>query len=422
MRWLLSLFMLFEIAFPLSLEELLQSAVEKNPQLLSKRYAVEASRWNLKADRQLYMPEILFNYKLTYQSEKQSFQLPAFGAFPPARFESSKQSYKSLQAGIRQLLFDGGGRSAKVELSRSLLFISEKDYEESLLELKLEVINAYLDLLSAQELLEVSKKRVEALQSELYQREAFFKEGLVAITDVLQARVRLAQAQRELREAEGNYRIALSNLSRLTGIEEEKLKDLKKIQVEPKVESLEELILKALQKRPILKLYAQRIRLSEVQRKAELSNMYPKAFVEALYNYSDQNPVVSPKGFFTLSGGISWSFQGLSSYYKALSHVEEEKKAREELKDLQDKLRLAIKKAYENYLTAKDNLKVAEENLRFAEEYYRLSKEQYKNQIISGTDLLQAEAELTQARKARIIAYYELLKAYYRLLRERGEL
>jgi len=239
---------------------------------------------------------------------------------------------------------------------------------------------------------------------------------------VLQAKVKLAEVERDLRQAEGNYRIALANLSRLTGIEEERLKELEPIKSQVEVPNLKELIDKAMVQRPALRLAKESMEVARLKRRLELSAFYPKAFLEALYNYSDQNPNIYPKGFFTLSAGVSLSFNALSSYYRALSYVEEEKKSKEELKDLAEKIALGIKSAYERLLTARDNLRVAEENLRLAEEFYRLSLEQYRNQIISGTDLLGAEASLTQARKAKVIAYYDLLKAYFELLREAGEL
>ncbi|MFN3947872.1 MAG: TolC family protein, partial [Aquificaceae bacterium] len=310
----------------------------------------------------------------------------------------------------------------RVNIDKGLVKISEEDLQETVLDTKLEVIRAYLSVLSALELLEVVKKQKEAISEDLTRRQAFYKEGLVAITDVLQARVKLAEVERDLRQAEGNYRIALANLSRLTGIEEEKLQSLRPLDTKVETPELETLLQRALEKRPVLKIARERIKIQREQRQIELSNFYPKVFVEAFYNYSDQNAQISPKGFFTVSGGISFSFQSLSSYYRALSYAEEEKKAREDMRNLEEGILLNVKSAYERLLTAGDNLRVVEESLRLAEEFYRLSLEQYKNQIISGTDLIQAEASLTQARKARVIAYYELLKSYYEFLREVGDL
>lgn len=419
MRILIIILLAFTYTFPITLDELIKKALEGNPQVLAKKYELNSAKLRLKGDENLYFPEFIIGYKYSWQSDAQSISIPS----PiPMEIRSSKKNYQALQAGIRQILYDGGLRDGTISLSKSLLYIAEREYEEVMLDVKLEVIRAYLSVLSSLELIEVIEKQREAIQSDLRQREAFYREGLVAITDVLQARVKLAEVERDLRKAQGDYRIALANLSRITGIEEKDLTSLEPVNLKVELPTLEELIEKAISKRPIIKMARERLKISKEQRTMELSSFHPKVFLEAFYNYSDQNTNLRPKGFFTISGGISVNFQSLAPYYRALSYGEEEKKAKEELKDTVEKITLGVKASYEKVMTARDNLKVAEEALRLAEEFYRLSLAQYRNQIISGTDLLQAEASLTQARKAKVLAYYELLGAYFELLREVGEL
>ncbi|MFN7064943.1 MAG: TolC family protein [Aquificaceae bacterium] len=420
--WLLILLSFYSLSFSLELEELWKYALEKNPLLSSKKHALESAKWQLKAKEQAYFPELIGAYRLSWQSERQSIHLPAFDAFPPVKMEGSKDKYQSFQVGLRQVLYDGGFRKSMVDISKSLLRVSQEDYKEALFDVKLEVAKAYLSVLSSLDQLEVVRKQKHAVEEDLRQRSAFYKEGLVAITEVLQVRVRLAEVERNLRQAEGNYRIVLANLSKLTGLEEEELKHVKPIAIEVSELNLKELTDKAISQRPAIKIAKERLRIEERKRGLELSSYYPKVFVEGFYNYSDQNPNLVSRGFFILSLGLSLNFQSLSGYYKALAQREEEKRAREELRELINSISLSVKTAYERLLTARDNLRVAEEALRFAEEFYRLSLEQYRNQIISGTELIQAEASLTQARKAKVIAYYELIKAYFELLREVGEL
>ncbi|MCX8164264.1 MAG: TolC family protein [Aquificaceae bacterium] len=422
MRLILFLLLGFYVSFSMSLEELIRFSEEKNPKLAAKRYKIQSARLNLKAERQLYFPEVFSLYKFSWHSERQSITIPPFGGLPAFEVSSSKRSHQSYQMGIRQTLYDGGLRSSRVSIGEGEVHISEKDYEETRLEVKLELMRAYLSALSAKELLEVAKKQKEAVEADLRQREAFFREGLVAVTDVLQARVKLAEVERDLRKAEGDYAVALADLSRLTGLEEESLKNLTPPKLDLKGYSLDQLLATTLEKRPIIKAFEERLKMKAFQKRAELSQFYPKVFFEALYNYSDQNPSLSPKGFFSFGAGISLNFQFLGPYYKTLSLEEESKSLKEEFKDVKEMLILKVKTAYERLKTAEDNLKVADEALKFAEEFYRLSLEQYRNQLISGADLLQAEASLTQARKARVITYYDLLRAYFELMREVGEL
>ncbi|MCS7284252.1 MAG: TolC family protein [Hydrogenobacter thermophilus] len=418
---LIVFFLTFSFAFSLTMEEAIRSAIEKNPEIRSQRHAVSSAFYSYRADTNLYLPNFFASASFSRLSQKQSLHIPPFGPFPPLSVESAKQNYRAFSIGLREVLYDGGAREGRVNISSSEVRLQQDLYGEKLEDIKLQVIKAYLDVLSSQEIVDVYRKQLEAIDSQYRRAEAFYKEGLVAITDVLQAKVRLAEVQRDLRKAEGDYSVALANLSKLTGIPQEKLKDLQLPQIaDYQVPDLESLYLKALERRLILRAYSERVYQAKKLQDIERSKYLPKVFAQAEYTYSDQNPVISPKGVYTLSLGLSLEFQTLEPYYRVLSRLEEEKRARWELENLKEAIKLEIKKAYEDVLTAKDNLRVAEDALRYAEEFYKLSQEQYKNQIISSTDLLLAEASLTQARKNKVLSYYEYLKAYYELMRAVG--
>ncbi|SNZ12977.1 TolC family protein [Hydrogenobacter hydrogenophilus] len=422
MRLALLLFS-FSLGFCLTLEDAIKSAQESNPELKAQEHAIKSAFYNLKGDTSLYLPEVFLNFSFNRLSSKQKLNIPAFDGFPPLAVDSAKISYKNFSAGLREVLYDGGAREGRIGVSSSEVRLQGALYEEKIQDIKLRVIKAYLDVLSARDIVEIYSKQLEAIRAQYERAKAFYKEGLVAITDVLQAQVRLAEVQRDLRQAEGNYSIALANLSKLTGIKEDSLKDLEPLKsVSYTPESFQKLYQMALENRPILRVYSERVvqarRLTEIER----SKYLPKVFVQAQYTYSDQNPIISPKGVYALSVGLNVDFQSTEPYYRVLSKVEDELRAKWELENAKENLRLEVKQTYENLLTARDNMKVAEDSLKYAEEFYKLSEEQYKNQIISSTDLLLAEASLTQARKNKVISYYEYLKAYYELMRAVGGL
>ncbi|WP_448587876.1 TolC family protein [Thermocrinis sp.] len=416
-KFLFFLYVILESAWGISLSFVLEKAVKNNPELEALRKELQSAKASLSAERQLYLPEVFANYKLIYNFEKQKLNIPAFGGL---EFESSKQNYNLFQIGLRYTLFDGGARASLVDTSSSNLRIKNFLYEEKLKSIELEVISAYLDTLSAKALLETIKKQKEAVELQLRTAQAFYEKGLVAITDVLQARVRLAEVERDLRKAEGNYRLSLANLSRLSGLPEEELKELEEPKAELDLRPLE-YYLQSAKKRNILKAQRETVEVFKAQRKLAKSQFYPKVFLEASYTYTDQNPNVRPKGIPNVSAGVSLSFQGIRPYYQGLSSAFLELKAQKEYEDTLEKVSLEVKRAYEEVLTSMDNLKVSEEALTFAERFFELSKRQYANQLISQRELLEAEASLTKARMDRIVSYYQLLKSYYRLMLVSGE-
>ncbi len=397
-------------SFGKSLDYVLEKAIERNQELEALRQEILSTNASLNAQKQLYLPEFFINYRLSYSSQEQSLSVP-FGL----EVKSSKQSYSLFQGGIRYVLFDGGTRAGIVESSALELKVKQLLYEEKLGSLRLEVIHAYLDTLSAKTVLETIRKQREVVELQLNTAQAFYEKGLVAITDVLQARVRLAEVERELRKAEGNYRLALANLSRISGLPEEELTDLEEPKSNVELKPLDYYLL-YVRDRNILKAQRERIDIFKAEKKLARSGFFPKLFFEASYTYTDQNPAIRPKGIFSFSAGLNLSFQGIKPYYQEMSAGYMELKAQREYEDLLQKVVLEVKKAYEDLLTSKDNLRVSEEALAFAEKFFELSKEQYLNQLISQRELLEAEASLTKARVDKIVSYYQLLKAYYNLL------
>ncbi len=420
MRIAFLLLALLSFSFGLDLRSALELARKNNKEIRAQRFAVSSALRSLQADKNLYLPEFFLNYRYSYQTERQSMSIPPNPFFPQGfNLSSSERDYQSLDAGLRYTLYDGGFRSSKIKISELNLGIQEELLKEKEQDILLEVINAYLDAMSTKSLVEVLKEQERVVSFAKRRAEEFYKEGLVAITDVLQAQVRLSEVRRDLRHAEGNYRTALSRLSQLIGAPVDHVEE---VQSEVREDTLEAYTESALKNRAVLEVYRKRISQAQELQRLSTSSLLPKLLLQAQYLYLDQNPAVSPKGYGIFSVGFGWSLQGLQDYYKRLEAVEEERKAKAEYEDAVDKVVLAVKSAYEDLKTAEDNLKVAREGLEYAQKFYELVQEQYANQIVGMLELLDAQASLTRAKKNLSLSYYGYLKAYSRLLRETGGL
>ncbi|MDW8236932.1 MAG: TolC family protein [Aquificaceae bacterium] len=415
MRLIFALLLFFGFIRAMTLEEAISLALSKSKTLEGARLEVEASKLELSAQRQAFLPTFFLSYRGALQAKAQELELGFLGL---ENLKSSKQTVQSLQLGLRAQLFDGGLRASLVDISRHSLSQSKLKEIEKEQSIKLEAGLAFIDALKNKELVEIQKKQLENVSAILTQREAFFKAGLITLSEVLQARVRLAEVLRELQRAESQLKLSLQNLQRLTGQEVKSLSPPGDI---PQVKPLEEFLKKA-EQRASLKILREQARLLSAQRQAELSAIYPQVNLDAIYIYSDQNLAIKPRGNFQLGLSVDFSIRGLESLRRASAIFEREKAILASLEEERELIRLAILQSYEEYLISMQNLNVARENLKYAEELFRLSKKQYENQIITGLELLDAEASLTQARKAEAIAKYDVFRALLTLKRNSGEL
>jgi outer membrane protein TolC len=413
-------FLMFCVSFAngLTLDEAVEKALQNNKELSSYRQQVETARFGLQADKNLYFPTFYASISNKIYNQTPMTVIPNF----PVSFKQSNKNYISYNVGFNQPIYTGGFTQAKVDISKHNLKANEYLYKEKEANIKAQVIKAYIDVFITSSLIDIYKKELQAVESIYNQAEGFFKEGLITKVDVLQSKVRLAEVRRNLQEAQGSYKIALSKLSQLIGeeIKDENFQPVK-IQIQD-LPDLNTLVETAYKNRKILKFYEESVKQAEKSSEIEKSGFLPKVFIQGDYIYTNQNPYLDPKGNIVLTIGTSVEFQGIVPYYKMLQAKSNVQKIRYDLQDTKEKIKLEIKTAYENYLTAKENYRLALENLDYAKEYFETLKEQYANQLATSTDLLNAESSLTRSLESKEINYYNLLKSYIDIKMSVGEM
>lgn len=401
----------------ITLQEAVNKALENNKEILSYKQQIKTAEFQLKVDQTLYLPTIYTQVSQSFYNQTPMTKIPNF----PVSFKQSNRDFLKFDIGFSQSLYTGGLTQAKIEASKYNLKATQSFYKEKENQIKAEVIKAYIDVFISKSLIDIYKKELEAVESIYKQQEGFFQEGIITKVDLLQSKVRLAEVKRDLQQAEGNYKIALSRLSQLIG-EDLKDENFEPLNIEIKdIPSLDTLIETAYQKRKILDFYKENINQAEKVVEIEKSAFLPKVFLQGDYIYTNQSPYLDPKGNFLLTLGASIEFQTTQPYYKILQAKSNAKKLRFDLQDTKEKIKLELKTAYENYITAKENYKVALESLDYAKEYFELVKEQYTNQLATNTDLLNAESALTRALESKEINYYNLLKSYIDIKKAVGE-
>ncbi len=399
-------------AYGITIQQALEIGLKNNNQLKSYRQEIKISEFQLKEDKQLFMPFFSGEYRYTWLNKTPYTSIPA-KMFPfPFSFKQTEKNFYNFNLGVGYFLYTGGYRPAKIKISKLGIKEAKYQYKEQENQIKTQIKKAYYDVLMAKSVVDIYKKELKAVEAHLKTVEGFYQEGLTTKVEVLQAKVRLSEVKRDLRKALGDLNVAKSRLSVLIG---------KGVDWKFSVESINEpvrnnihldyLIEKAIRNRALIKeIQIKEKKLKKVETVYK-SQFLPKVSLTALYTKTDQYPYLTPKDNYGIALDIKVEFQGIKPYYSILKTKETQKKIRFILRDVKEKVALEVKAAYENLQTAIYNLKVSTEALKQAEEYYRMVVEQYKNQLATGTDVLDAEASLTRARKGKEISYYRYLKA-----------
>ncbi|RUM30410.1 MAG: TolC family protein, partial [Aquifex sp.] len=291
--------------FSLGLEELWKSALNKNPEILSQREDVKAKEYRLKALKNLYLPLFEVQYSRVWLSEKQRLEVFPFSV------DITKKSFENYSFSLKELLYDFGRRERLIEISERKLKASKYLYEEKRQEVLYKVAEAYLNLLSVKGKIRIYEEELKAVRSQYELAKAYYEKGLVAITDVLQARVRMQEVKEKLRRERGNLETLLVYLSNLTGMNKERLRKLNEIKGVPEIREFNYYLKLAYERRGILKVQKERISILENFSKVKVSEYLPQFFGGITYHYTDQNPSVEPKGYLSYFVGSKVSFQTL---------------------------------------------------------------------------------------------------------------
>ena len=346
-----------------------------------------------------YFPTLNLFYRRTELTDvpAYSFSLPGL---PPATFSLFNSSYYQFGVNLSQPLFTGGQITFSVKLREKQKKAAYYLFKETVNRVVLTVKEDYYNLLKAKASVETAEAYLKAARKHYSDVKAFFDEGIVPRRDLLEAEVKLRDAEEKLTYARSLYRVALEKLKTDVGLPDINLTLKGKLQFQPVNFNLRELLHQAYSSRPLLR-YARLIKeASEEGVKLSASAFSPRLLLNINYQKTDQYPgeTYSSTAFsFTLNFPL---FKGGKRFFELERAREERRKAEVSLKDLKDRVRLQVVSAYTRLLSAAARVKTAQSQVEEARELLRDSEERYREHVGTSTEVVDAIAYLYSARSS----------------------
>ncbi len=400
----------------LNLDDLIQISICTNPSLAAQYMGVKAQEATLGSARSEYLPSV----KLTatgniagQRTEGQSF--------------TQNEPYTA-KAEASWLLFDWGGREARISSTRAYVNAAISQYDAALQELVLSVQRAYLNLLAAQESLISAKASLDTYKQSYDEAQKRYKLGMVSLSDKLQARTRYEQALLAVVQDENlvqQYRGTLAILLNLSPDANLKLHmpifDESVVKIEN--DNIQDLMNLARQNRPEMHAQESSEKAAKANLRTARTRMMPSLSATASASYNDNWKRSYPYGTDNAAGLLlSWPlFSGFSNMYAAQQASYAYKQAQVQTQNVTRQIENEVWSSYQNYKTALSSYEISQTVLESAEENHRVAFRYYevgKTDIIS---LLTAVAQLADARQNKITAFYSLLLSKANLARSIGK-
>jgi outer membrane protein, adhesin transport system len=191
------------LALATTIEQSIQAALETNPEVGVVAADREAIEQELRQARAEYLPSI----------DVRGAAGPEYTDSPNTRNRNNDDDTETLlrlesQLTLTQMLFDGFATQSEVQ--RQIARIDSASYrvQESAEFIALDAVEAHLDVLRNQALVELARENLEQHRRILGQVRQLEDQGAGSLGDVRQAESRLAEAESSLAVAQGNLRDA----------------------------------------------------------------------------------------------------------------------------------------------------------------------------------------------------------------------
>jgi outer membrane protein TolC len=406
---------------PLTLEESIKIALERNLSLHAAREGVVGSQFRQKQAFTNFLP--LWTGQYSWTGYNDSTTVGVFGA---GVIERSRDIYNFNTSAV-QPIFTGGANLANYRLEKMGVELSKTDVETFKRDIVLQVREGYYNILRAEKFQDVAEQAVKNFEAQLEVSKAFFEVGLIPKNDLLQSEVRLANGRQALVRTETDLASAKSSFNILLRRDVNtpfQIVDI--LDYKPSSYRFEESLEEALRQRPEIKGADLIVSQAKEAVKIARSEYFPTISLAGNYLRLDEQP-----GLQSEIATERWSVQALATItlwnwgntsYKVGEGKVRVTQAEDGKGQVVEAIILEVKQNYLNVLQAEKNVGVSEKSIEQAEENLRLNEERYKYQVATATDVLDAVVLLAQARVNYYGALSEFNIAKARLERSMGRM
>lgn len=409
------------VAYAETLEDAWSIALSYDHRLQASRRNVDSSRQMVSAAQSTRFPALSFESGYTILNNAPAARLDepmaVLNRIPTG--EDKSLSYKTT---VTLPLFTSGRISKGIDAALSSLNTSIQDEMKTILDLKLNVADAYISVLRVKRLVDVAETNVSSLVAYARDVKNFYEQGVVTKNDMLAAQVSLADARQRLTQALNSLNITNASYNRLLGRSLDQHIDIEDLSAGPVKTDFQDLESKALGKRPELISLSEQALSLQHQASGIRSSTMPQFAFSGGYSFA-QNKYQVHEDVWSATFGLRWDiFDGGISRHNANALLQKAEAITEVRKDTASLISLQVRQASLDVDEAYKRIEVTREAVSQSEENLKVAKDRYREGVGTNTEVLDAETLRTKSHSNYYNAVYDAVLANIRLKYVTGEL
>jgi len=312
-------------------------------------------------------------------------------------------------ATLTQQIFDGS-YIVGVQATKAFLSFSENNKEKTDLDIRKAVVEAYGNVLVAQESVEISEKNKATLEKNLYETKKVYENGLGDEESVDQLQITLSSVDNQLKNARRLEKITLQMLNLMIGLPietptvlTESLESLTQSKITPELVNADFNVENNVDYKLANNLNEQRFYELKLAKSRALPTL------NAFINYGGLS---FSDSFSFFDGGLDWfgfsnfgvdlsipifsSLKRSASTQRAKIALEQ---AKTQLTEAEEQIRLQLENAKSNYTLAIEEYGTSKDNLALAERIENKNQIKYAEGIATSFELRQAQTQLYSSQQ-----------------------
>lgn len=377
------------------LKQAVEYGLANNPTMVSARAQLSGSEYDANSAMADFLPTATATYGVTHMDRQ-----PTSNGVP-----SNDQDQWTAQLNLHQPVFTGFKLLSTYQRAK----LAKEQNESKLVLTELTLIGAiqtyYLSHLKAKMDVKSAQDSEERLKSQLKVTQAFYDVGLKPKLDVLQAEVDLATAQQTLLISQNNLDTTRAKLNSLLNLPLEAPSEfVGELNYAPFNLQLTECLNRAYKNRPDIQVGIKSVGMAEKDKTIAGSSFYPQIGADYNYYKRGDSPTVNESKYLSNQSKDSWSvgataswtfFQWGSTYNKYQSGGESVNKMRADLENTKLGAGFEVKQYLLSQRAAADRIGVARKSVESSRESYRMALARYQAQVGTNTDVLTAQAAVS---------------------------
>ena len=329
------------------------------------------------------------------------------GTFIPVVFTPPQAA--SATATLRQQIFDGS-YIVGIQATNAFLRFSQNNKEKTDQDVTKMVVEAYGNVLLAQETANIAERNKETLEKNLYETEKLYENGLGDEESVEQLKITLASIDNILKNARRLEEITMQMLNLVMGLPienntqlEENLDDLVLKQIDFNLLESEFVMENNVDYKLVFNLNEQRYYELKLAKSRALPTL--NAFINyGSSSFSDQFDFFGSQGpewFEASTFGLDLSIPIFSSLNRSAGTQRAKialEQAKTQLTETEQQIKLQLERARSDYVFAIETYETNKDNLRLAESIEKKNQTKYAEGLATSFELRQAQTQLYTAQ------------------------